>query len=279
MKSIILDYLQYRLPANRNFLEYVSGEMHTNLIILCQTLFPNSDTNAYVLTGCEHIITASGGGIGKDRHTITEGVIFYKNILSTVSEFSFDGVLSQAILISKSVIINEEYKSGNTLPAYREELLEWNIFQSPTAGVGYNSLIMADYYGKDINLGFSTEYTKFEASLIASGFCQTLILRVRLNNNAMSSNTRVVFPTGYAKQGFIGYGKVVNHYNKQAVDVCVYQIGESTVITRITNNPPISSSGAVTFQELSNDVNFTGNDIVGNYNGVVIYVNITNMRA
>jgi hypothetical protein len=71
MKTLITDYLQHRFPANGNFMSFISEEIHSNLIMLCESLYPDSEQRAYIISGCERTTSSN-------RINISRGVVFYK---------------------------------------------------------------------------------------------------------------------------------------------------------------------------------------------------------
>jgi len=179
MKSIVTDYLQHKFPANGNFLQYISDEMHTNLIMLCESLYPDSENNAYILSGLDR---TSSGSI---TH-YSSGIVFYNKEIFYVPAYSHPTppTLEYAGLELLTDVLEEEYASGDMLPAYKDRNLAW--VKKGTGSLSLENLIRR---GCDI---YDIEYTgslfaKQEYRVISNHTTQTLTIHVTLLPAAITS--------------------------------------------------------------------------------------------
>ena len=154
MKKLIPNYLQYRLPANENFLQYISEEMNAYLIALCNTLFPDSDNKAYIISGVKE--TYDGFFF-----SYSAGVIFYKNEFLIVPEAlkiygDYPAHLNYEIyepgLILQTETINEEFADGNEHPAYEVRKLVWDKFCDVSGPLAYYKMVRVQKYADVVNV-------------------------------------------------------------------------------------------------------------------------------
>ena len=269
MKKIIPDYLHHRLPANKNFLQYVDEEMHNYLIALCASLYPNSETKAYILWGC--VRTASLNVVN-----YSQGVIFYNNEMFFVPSFSHSSIGDYSPgLVFQTEEVTEEYGSGDTLPAYKVGKLTWGLQVFDM--LSFDSLIRVDFYKRDILNNTSTFFTKKGAKEIANCSTQTIIIHLKLLHNTSGTNTTIALPSEFSKIGFLGYAKVANKTSGGVFDLLVYKISGTIVFTLPSGNEITNSSQlnayALKWSELYQHINFQPGD------DVTLYINLTHERV
>ncbi|MCL2291241.1 MAG: hypothetical protein FWC34_11175, partial [Bacteroidetes bacterium] len=230
MKKLILDHLEHRLPANKAFMQYMNEEMHSNLIAFYSAFYPDSKNNAYILTGIEGV--TAGNMIN-----YSQGYVFYNKEIFFVPAFSISalsgGERPHGFVVS-TTIIYEEYKSGQTLPAYSESIL---VFSD---NVPSGPLMLANLIRKSWDIPFSkmeisipgSHLEKKEAQVITNGNTQRLLMHLQVLYAASGISTGVRFQSVFSKKGFIGFGKAINKTTQRTFDVCVYQIGNFTLIKR-----------------------------------------------
>ncbi|MDR0206051.1 MAG: hypothetical protein LBI45_02175 [Bacteroidales bacterium] len=266
MKKLITDYLQHRLPANSNFLQYISGEMHSNLIMLCESLYPDSENNAYILSGCERTINA---GIVN----YSSGIVFYNKEIFLVSPYSHPTGSTSYGLILQTTFQTEEYGSGDELPAYQVKVLNWGSVSS--GALKFENMIRKDCYSYDINYS-GTVLAKKEYKVISNHSTQTLTIHMKLLNSAITSTGWVTFSApGFEKKGFLGMGYVVNRANGQVYNVCIYLYGKTILVARTTDPEPtggVIPVGLIKWNELCQYIGFQ------NGNEAVIHINLTHGR-
>ncbi|MCL2290815.1 MAG: hypothetical protein FWC34_08985, partial [Bacteroidetes bacterium] len=230
MKKLILDHLEHRLPANKAFLQYINEEMHSNLIALYSSFYPDSENNAYVLTGVQG--TTAGLMVN-----YSQGFVFYNKEILFVPAFSVsaisEGERPHGFNIS-TTIINEVYASGQTLPAYEERIL---VFSNnvPSGPLRLTSLIRKNWDIPFSKMEIPTPgnyLEKKEAQVITNGNTQRLLMHLQVLSAASDISTGVRFQSVFSKKGFIGFGKAINKTTQRTFDVCVYQIGNFTLIKR-----------------------------------------------
>jgi len=274
MKNLILDYLSARLPANQNFLQYVSEEMNKNLIIYLSAICPDSENKAYVLSGCEQT------NINLFVY-ISKGVVFYNNEIYFVPQHSRDALYNLTTILNITTsVMNEEYGSGESLPAYEIKKMAWQTIGASTIPTGTNppllfaNLVRRDVSVKDISIGLP-KIDKKEAKIVNNGITQTLILQLQLLDTAIGATDKISISTGFQKTGFLGYGKISNLVGQQTKDVCIYQIGTSTIVTLPHTAAPTTTNEAVTLGALCQYIGYTS---ATPSNNITIYANLTHER-
>ena len=265
MKTLITDYLQHRLPANQNFLLYINEEMNSYLKAYCSSLYPDSDSKAYVLFGCERT-----GNVNTINYS--SGLVFYKGELFHTPTFSHSAISdnSPGFILQKNVI-NEEYANGQSFPTYESNILVWNNYVYNELAFG--SLLRREFSIKEL-ITLSTLYEIKEAKTVNNNSTQTLILRLKLQNAAIASNFNATVTTNFTKSGFIGFGKMMNRTTGYSCDICVYQIGATTVFTRPSDpEPTVVNNALPKWSDICAYSNFvSGQD-------VMLYVNLTHERV
>ena len=265
MKNLLKTYLQHKLPANENLLNYFDEQMNTYLLAYCSSIYPDSDSKAYVLYGCER-----GAKLGTVYYS--EGLVFYKNALFFTPSHSYSSVSDyEPGFILTQQIITEEYANGSTLPAYSESTLVWN---NHVAGeLAFSNLVRREFSMKEIT-ATSTFFEKKEAKIINGNWTQNLILKLKLQNAAISSNSTAIYATDFTKTGFLGFGKIMNRTTGQALDVCVYQINSYTIFTRPSDpEQTLVNSSLPKWSDLCAYINMqSGQD-------VTLYVNVIHERV
>jgi hypothetical protein len=108
MKRINLDHLNQRLPADKNFVEFVNSAATENIIALCKSLFP--DDKAIILYGIEKTTTG-----------YSAGAIYYGGEIFSVAAFlrSGGGIQPSSYCI-REITTKVTYMSGDLLPGYIE---------------------------------------------------------------------------------------------------------------------------------------------------------------
>jgi len=288
MKKIILTYLTHRLPANKAFIQYIDEEMHTYLIALCSSLYSDSENNAYVLMGVQR---SSNGFIAN----YSQGFIFYNKEIFFVPAFSVNAATEFEHpygLVVSTTIIDEEYQSGQTLPAYEEKTL---VLSNNVSG----PLLLTSLIRKNWDIPFSkfdiptsgSYFEKKEAQMITDGNTQRLLIYLKILSAADGISTGVRFTTMFTKKGLIGFGKIINKTTQKTFDVCVYQVGNFTIIKRPYDAEPTTQNDTISWGELWQYVNSGGGTMQENELGqgggadyttvaadVTLYINITHER-
>jgi hypothetical protein len=260
MKSIATDYLQHRLPANQRFIQHINEEI-SYLTMYLSTLFPNSESNAYVLSGVE--FTISGG--------ITEGVVFYNHEIYRIRAYPppHTPIDQNTVGLKQDErITNEEYGNGSLLPAYKEKRLLWADNVTTSDPLQFNNLIRSVREITPFGLGTA----KREAKIITNGFMQSMIIHVKLFWQ-INTPLPATLQTGFSKQGFLGYGKIINHTKQNATDIAVYQFGDTTALTLAGYDEIMSVSGAERWQKILAAVDFASRD------DTTLYINVTHERV
>jgi len=229
MKKIVVDFLTRGFPANENFLNFLNEELHNNLLLLCQSLYPDSVNKAYVLYGMQE-------SIGTNITSISQGVIFYNNEIFLVPPYSY-GTGEQRGghgLIINTLETDDKFGDGLMHVAYRERSLAWS--PSVSGALLYDNLVRREYVKQEIS--FNSGFTKYEGKVISNGATETLLVNAKLNNPTGSNYPAAEFGTNISKQGFLGTGKVSNaSKGGDSIDVFVYQEGSKTRISPYAHTP------------------------------------------
>jgi len=262
MKKLILSNLGYKLPANQNFLQYVSEEMHNNIIALCASMFTDT-TKAYVLSGCKRTISDT-------LISITSGVVYYQKELFFVPSFtaltsnpSLPGTPSGIILVAATSFINETYGDNVPRNAYEVKTMSWTTdLQFPS--FSYEDLIRVDVEISEVNYPGKV-FTALEGKVVKNFFTQTLILHLKANAPAGSSGSPLIIESDFSKDGLLGYGIIENRTKWVSRPVTVSCTDGAITIWAYTTDLPINKlCGLVDFE--------AGDDLR-------IYVNLTHERV
>jgi hypothetical protein len=268
MKSIVTDYLQHRLPANENFIKHLNGEMNTYLTLYLATLFPDSGNKAYILSGLEREVVGS-------NINFSEGVIFYDNEIFYVTGANFNTSMTQIPpqpgFVKQTTFGSEEYGNGTVLNAYENRQLAWSGSVDFFSPLYYDNMIRKDCFKRELE--FSKNIIKKEGKIIPNHSSQSMIIHVKLSNTMIASQTLAIFDTGFAKNGFLGYGKVTNHTKQQTCDIAVYQFGELTALTLQGYHLINSELEAMEWGKISSSVEFDSGD------EVFLYINVVHERV
>lgn len=265
MKKLILSNLGFKLPANQNFLQYVSEEMHNNVIALCASMFTDT-TKAYVLSGCKRTISDT-------LLSITSGVIYYQNELFFVPSFITltSGLIGEGGLPSTPAVILkistnhiiETY--GDSIPrnAYEIRSMVWTTDLELPA-ISYEDLVRVDV-GISEALAGSKTFTTLEGKVIKNFFTQTLIIHLKAQNSAIGNNSHLTIESDFSKEGFLGYGTIENRTK---------QISQTVTVSCTDGEIAIGSFGAaLIIGKLCALVDFEAGE------DVRIYINLTHERV
>jgi hypothetical protein len=268
MKKIIQDFIPRGFPANENFLQFLNEELHNDLLMLCRSLYPDSENKAYVLSGAEVIID---GIISEPTFSeFSQGIIYYNNEIFFVPyQKVYTGGTHNYGLIEQENIYQEKFEDGIMHDAYRERKLIWTG-NAITGALLYNNLLRRDFVKRQIT-NFEGMITPIEAKVILNNTTETLMAYLRLSYIDSQTLPLAQFETGIKKQGFLGIGKVSNTaFDGVSADVFVYQNGTKTVLAHRmhppgTIPPPSTVNALVSLVSGKNDI-------------VTLYINLMHER-
>ena len=261
MKRIITDHLDKRLPANQNFLQYINEETRVYLIALCSALFPDSESKAYILSGITRTVNTNNFTTYSPGYVFYNDEIFYVQAFSMATNMEYERAYG---LIVQTNVQNEEYKSGETLPAYEGRILVWD--GNVSGPLSRESLIRRDFwdYSTENISVTSTPTTSTEAKVVTNNNLQAIIINLKINPAAETTTTGVRFPkpNSFRKNGLLGMGKVINKTLQKTFDVCVYGVPGYLMITRPYDPIPANQSNYITWENLWNYVNPNSGGVV-----------------
>lgn len=250
MKKIVKNHLNKRFPANQNFLQYIDEEMRSYLIALCASFYPDSENNAYILSGVE---------MRNDNETVScsQGYVFYNNEIFFVPAFTVSDFGRSAGLAVQTNTYLEEYGSGETLPAFEEKIMIYA--GAAPLPLQFYALIRKNWNFElsENEINVSGAYLqKKEGKVILGMSTQMLLLHLQVLPTAANINTGVSFYTpALIKYGLLGFGKVVNKSTHKTYDVAVYKVGDYILIKRPWDDAPVNTGNVLKWSELWQYVN------------------------